>query len=232
MKTVLVVGGTQGVGLGIATHYAKQGYRTFLTSRSADRAKAVAENLQASLGADITGLALDLASPERVTDSLSEIAAVDRIVLAGSVRDYNSLAEFETTGATAIVVSKLVGNPAVVSSLRERLLPDSAILLFGGGAKDYPYPGSTTTGIVNAGIVGLVRTMSVELAPTRVNAIHSGPIGDSSFWSDKESALDNARRGVLTGRLTTTQDAVDASLFLLENPAVNGVNLQADGGRA
>jgi NAD(P)-dependent dehydrogenase (short-subunit alcohol dehydrogenase family) len=70
----------------------------------------------------------------------------------------------------------------------------------------------------------------VELAPIRVNSIHPSIIGDSPFWSDKPEVLETLRAGTLTGRLPTMGDVVDAAAFLLENPAVNGVDLVLDGG--
>jgi NAD(P)-dependent dehydrogenase (short-subunit alcohol dehydrogenase family) len=83
---------------------------------------------------------------------------------------------------------------------------------------------------VNAGVLGMVRTLSVELAPIRVNSIHPSIIGDSPFWSDKPEVLETLRAGTLTGRLPTMSDVAEAAAFLLENPAVNGVDLVLDGG--
>ena len=60
------------------------------------------------------------------------------------------------------------------------MTPDASILLFGGQAFRIPYPGSTTVTTVNGGVDGLVSTMVVELAPSRVNAIHPGIVGDSA----------------------------------------------------
>ena len=94
--------------------------------------------------------------------------------------------------------------------------------------RDRPYPGSTTVSSINAGVIGMVRTLSVELAPIRVNSIHPGIVGDSPFWAGKP--LDAIVANTLTGRLATMADVVNASVFLLENNAVNGVDLVVDGG--
>ena len=74
---------------------------------------------------------------------------------------------------------KLVGYTAVVGALRDRLAEDGSVVLFGGRAKDRPYPGSTTVSTVNGGVSGMVRSLAVQLAPRRVNAIHPGIVGDS-----------------------------------------------------
>ena len=84
---------------------------------------------------------------------------------------------------------KLVGYTEVVHTLRSRLTDDASIVLFGGMAKERPYPGSTTVTTVNGGVVGLTRTLVEELKPLRVNSIHPGVVGDSPYWSEKPAAI-------------------------------------------
>jgi NAD(P)-dependent dehydrogenase (short-subunit alcohol dehydrogenase family) len=83
---------------------------------------------------------------------------------------------------------------------------------------------------VNGGVTGLVHTLAVELAPRRVNGIHPGIVGDSPYWAGKDAALERTRERTPLGRLVTMDEVVDASIFLLENGGVNGVNLDVDGG--
>ena len=113
-----------------------------------------------------------------------------------------------------------------------RCCPASArtarIVIFGGLAKDRPYPGSTTVSSVNGGVTGLVHTLAVELAPIRVNAVHPGIVGDSPFWRGKD--LDRYVSRTPTTRLATMRDVADAVVFLLRNGSVSGVNLNVDGG--
>jgi NAD(P)-dependent dehydrogenase (short-subunit alcohol dehydrogenase family) len=97
-------------------------------------------------------------------------------------------------------------------------------------AKERPYPGSTTVTTVNGGVVGLTRTLVEELKPIRVNSIHPGIVGDSPFWAEKPAAIENYTAQTPTGRLACMADIVGAVSFLLENPAVNGVDLIVDGG--
>ncbi|WP_455908095.1 hypothetical protein [Streptomyces chartreusis] len=63
-------------------------------------------------------------------------------------------------------------------------VPGASVVLFGGLAKERPYPGSTVVTTFSAGITGLVKTLAVEMAPHRVNALHPGLIGDSPKWRD------------------------------------------------
>jgi NAD(P)-dependent dehydrogenase (short-subunit alcohol dehydrogenase family) len=143
-------------------------------------------------------------------------------------RDQNSVRDFDIDRALGLVTAKLVSYTELVHVLLGRLDDHSAILLFGGMAKERPYPGSTTVTTVNGGVVGLVRAMATELAPIRVNAIHPGIVADTPFWEGKP--LDHVLARTPTGRFVTTPDIVDAARFLLENRAVNAVDLRVDGG--
>ena len=84
---------------------------------------------------------------------------------------------------------------------------------------------------VNGGVTGLVRTLVIELAPRRVNALHPAIVGDSPQWKDMPEDRYNALvTRTPTGRLVTMAEVIDASRFLLENRAINGINLAVDGG--
>jgi NAD(P)-dependent dehydrogenase (short-subunit alcohol dehydrogenase family) len=221
---VVVVGGTGGIGREVARHYVEQSRRVVITGRDAERTAAIA----AELGGDATGIAFDLAEPESIADALSGVGAVDRLVLAAIARDNNPVKEYTIQGALYLTTMKLVGYTTTVHALLPSLSDDSSVVLFGGRAKDRPYPGSTTVTTVNGGVSSLIRTLAVELGPIRFNAIHPGIVGDSPFWEGKP--LDAVISRTPTGRLATMAEVVDATVFLLENRAVNGVNLYVDGG--
>ena len=91
-----------------------------------------------------------------------------------------------------------------------------------------PYPCSTTVSTVNGGVIGLMHTLIVELAPVRVNMIHPGIVGDGPYWRDRD--LSHVVGRTPRGRLARMADIVDAVAFLLCNPAVNGVSLNVDDG--
>jgi len=224
MSSVVVVGGTAGIGFEIARHYAQDGHRVTLTGRDAARAAAAAEEI----GGDATGLALDLAVPHSIRDALAGIGTVDSLVLAAIERDVNSVTNYDIDLALRLVTLKLVGYTEVVHTLQSRLAPDSAIVMFGGLAMQRPYPGSTTVSTVNGGVIGLMHALIVELKPIRVNVIHPGIVADSPYWRDRDLSQVVARTPC--GRLAQMADIVDAVAFLLRNPAVNGVSLNVDGG--
>jgi NAD(P)-dependent dehydrogenase (short-subunit alcohol dehydrogenase family) len=225
--SVVVVGGTSGLGLEVARHYAGQGREVVLSGRDRQRADAAA----AGLGGKARGIALDLAEPAELADRLAGVDGVGHLVLAAIERDENKVRSFDLEGATRLATLKLVGYAETIHQLAPRMDPDGAVVLFGGRAKDRPYPGSTMVSTVNGGVTGLVHSLAVELAPIRCNAIHPGIVGDSPYWSAKgEPALEPVRNRTPSKRLVTMEDIVGAVVFLLENRSVNGENLHVDGG--
>jgi len=226
-KRVVVVGGTQGLGREVAQAYAGDGHDVVVTGRERARADAAA----AEIGGGARGAAFDLAEPETIAGGLAEVGDVDHLVLAAIERDSNSVAAYDIAAALRLVTLKLVGYTEVVHALGSRLGRDSSILIFGGLARDRPYPGSTTVTTVNGAVTSLVRTLVIELAPVRVNALHPAIVGDSPQWRD----MAPERRQALVqrtpiGRLVTMAEIVTASRFLLECEAINGINLLVDGG--
>jgi NAD(P)-dependent dehydrogenase (short-subunit alcohol dehydrogenase family) len=225
MSSVLVVGGTSGIGREVARYFADHGDHVTLTGRDASRAAAVA----GEIGGDTTGLALDLAVPHGIAPALAGIDVVDNLVLAAIDREVSTtVRDYDIDLAQRLVTLKLVGYPEVVHALRSRLAADAAIVMFGGLAMLRPYPGSNTVSTVNGGVIGLMNTLIVELAPIRINVIHPGIVGDSPYWRDRDLGPVVARTPC--GRLAQMADIVDAVAFLLRNPAVNGVSLNVDGG--
>ena len=224
--SVVVVGGTRAMGMEIVRHYARAGRDVVLTGQTpANVANAVAE-----VGGKTRGITFDLAQPETIAGALADVGPVSRLALVAIDRDNNSTADYSIERAIRLVTLKLVGFTTVVSVLRGRLTDDASLVLFGGMAKERPYPGSTTVTTVNAGVVGLVRTLVEELKPVRVNSIHPGVVGDSPYWAEKPAAIAHYTSQTPIGRLARMDEVVGAVVFLFENTAVNGVELIVDGG--
>ena len=224
MAATVVIGGTSGLGKEVARHYAGAGHEVILSGRDPARARSIAEEI----GGNTSGIALDLTRPKELAGALSEVGPVQHLVLAAIDRDNNTVKDYNIDSAIGLVVSKLVGYSEVIHTLSDRLADNSAIVLFGGQARERPYPGSTTVTTINGGVTSMVRTLAIQLAPTRVNAIHPGIVGDSPYWSGKN--LDGVIARTPGGKLATMEDITGAVVFLLENRGTNGVNLNVDGG--
>jgi len=224
VTTSVIVGGSSGLGRNLAEHLAARGDTVIITSRTSDRAAAIA----AEIGPNVTGLAVDLADPKGIEAALANVESVDNLVITAIVQANNTLVDFDIDNAIAAITVKLVGYTETVRVLSNRFTPTASVVLFGGVAKDRPYPGSTIVTTFNAGLSGLVKTLAVELAPHRVNVIHPGVVGDSPKW--KKVADHPAIPRTPIGRLVTMDEIVDATEFLLRNTGINATELNVNGG--
>ncbi|HVA42264.1 MAG TPA: SDR family oxidoreductase [Acidimicrobiales bacterium] len=224
MTASVVVGGSSGLGRVIASRLADRGDDVVITSRDQDRADAVSKEI----GGATRGMALDLSRPETIADRLADIDAVDNLVVTAIEQNPNSLDHFDLDAAVRSVTIKLVGYVETVRVLRPRFRTGASVVLFGGVAKERPYPGSTIVTAFNGGVTGLVKTLALEIAPHRVNAVHPGVVGDSPKWRDVPDHPHVVRTPI--GRLVTMAEVAGAVEFLLANSGVNAHDLFIDGG--
>ena len=222
----MIVGGTSGIGRVLAQNYADRGRQVVVTGRDSARAEQVAQEI----GGSTSSAAFDLSDPHCIAEALAGAERVDHLVLSAIERDVNTILEYDLERAIKLATLKLVGYTEVVHCLQPKMHDDSSIVMFGGLAKDRPYPGSTTVTSVNGAVETMVRTFALELAPVRVNAIHPGIVGDSPYWEGKSEVLEGVKARTPIGRTITMAEVANAVEFLLENRAVNGVNLAVDGG--
>jgi NAD(P)-dependent dehydrogenase (short-subunit alcohol dehydrogenase family) len=228
LGTVVVVGGTCDIGKRLAMHYANKGHRVVVTSRDAERARTAAREI----GGDTLGIAVDLSQPHSIASAFTDIEDVQHLALVALYRDNNTVRDYNIDEAVKLVTLKLVGYTECVHQLLPKFRGDASIVIFGGLAGAQPYAGSTTITTVNGGVSTLINTLALELAPIRVNAIHPGQVADTPNWMSKpKELLDNLRSRTALGRLVTIEDVIHATVFLLENRGITGVNLRVDGGR-
>jgi NAD(P)-dependent dehydrogenase (short-subunit alcohol dehydrogenase family) len=228
---MVVVGGTSGIGLAVAQGAHARGCQVTIAGRGAERAADIAR----SIGPGVIGLPIDLEDAASIRAALSDGPAIDHLVLTSIHRLATSVKDFNIVEANRLAHVKLTGYVEAVSAALPRLKPTSAIMLFGGLAKANPYVGSTMISIVNGGIVGMTKTMAVELAPIRVNSVSPGLVADSPRW---ESAVKQGGSAIVDAMIARTparrpalmDDIVHAVFFLLDNRAVNGIDLEIDGG--
>jgi len=226
--TVVIVGGTCDLGRHLARHYADAGNHVVVTSRDAGRAREAAKEI----GGDTVGIAVNLADPHSIAGDMDGVDNVLHLALLALHRDENKVREYNIDEAIKLVTLKLVSYTECVHVLYPKMNEDSSILIYGGLARQQPYPGSTTITTVNGGVSTLINSLALELAPIRVNAIHPGQVGDTPVWAAKPQAvLDDLKARTALGRLVTIEDVTHAAVFLLENRGVTGVNLRVDGGR-
>jgi NAD(P)-dependent dehydrogenase (short-subunit alcohol dehydrogenase family) len=224
MTVSVIVGGTGGLGRMLAQRFADRGDEVVITSRTRATAEAAAEEI----GGHTRGLALDLVHPETIADALADVTEVDNLVITAVEQTPNSIRELDIAAAVRVVTIKLVGYAETVRVLHPRFRPGASVVLFGGVAKERPYPGGTMITVINGGVSGLLKTLAIEIAPHRVNAIHPGIVGDSPKWRGVPNHPAVPRTPI--GRLVTMAEVADAVDFLLTNTGINAQDLHVNGG--
>jgi NAD(P)-dependent dehydrogenase (short-subunit alcohol dehydrogenase family) len=228
--TTVVVGGTRAIGLEICRYFVLRGDPVVLTGKDPANVEAAVSELRGLAAGPVDGVTFDLAEPEAIGPALASVGTVRHLVLAAIDRDANSIRDYDIGRAIRLATLKLVGYAEVIHVLLDRMPESASLVLFGGLAKERPYPGSTTVSSVNGGVVGLTRSLVEELRPRRVNSLHPGIVGDSPYWATKPEAIERAIASTPTSRLATMADVVGATVFLLENGAMNGTELFVDAG--
>jgi len=102
---VLIVGGTHGLGLELAKHFAGKDHDVIVTGRDPQRAAAAAREI----GDGTRGLGFDLAEPAQIAPALKDVGPVHHLVLAAIERDENKIREYDVSRALRLVTLKLVG---------------------------------------------------------------------------------------------------------------------------
>ena len=160
---IVVVGGCDGIGLAIARAAHTLGCPVTITGRGVERTGAAA----ASIGPGVKGVALDLLDSASIASAVASLDPIDHMALTPVHPGNSSVSAPDSKDWAQAAQVKLVAYLQVVNAALPKLKPSSSIVLFGGVAKSRPYPGSTMVSIVNGGIVGMTRTLAIELAPIR-----------------------------------------------------------------
>ncbi|PRY59278.1 NAD(P)-dependent dehydrogenase (short-subunit alcohol dehydrogenase family) [Knoellia remsis] len=225
---VVIVGGTQGLGLEIARAAAARGQRVTVAGRDAEKAEKAAADIGIDAVAGICDLT-DWSSLERFFDGVDTI---DHLILAALDRDQNDIKDFRPDDAAKTSLMKNVGYAASVHYALPKLDPGGSVLMFSGLSMWRPMPGSTTISMANAGVVGLANSLAVQIAPVRVNVITPGVVMGTLAVDEADPVraeqYERLRQRTPGKRLPQTADIVSAAFALTDNPGINASNLVVD----
>ena len=216
---VLVIGGSSGIGLATARLCVANGWDVVVASRNPDRADVAADKV-----------ALDLTDDAAVRTALSQLGPIDHLVSSTVARAGGLAKELDLDAARFAFETKLWGPLAAIQATDVR----RSIVLLSGVAASTPMRGASSTAAVNGAVEALVRTLAVELAPVRVNAVSPGVI-DTPTWAampaDQREVLFSRLAGELpAGRVGAAEDVAGGIWHLLTNDFVTGTVLHVDGG--
>lgn len=228
--TVLVIGGTSGIGLGVATAVADRGATPIVVSRrrsSVDRALA-------ELPAGARGTTVDLTDSGALDRLVAEVGDVDHLVYtAGEPLEMTALAELTSEVVIAFFQTRFIGALSVARVFGPRLREGGSITLTSGTAAWSPGYGvlpSSLCGAMNA----LTTALAVELAPIRVNAVAPGlirtPLWDAMSEADRQALYEQEAQRVPLGRVGEVADVARAYVYCMEQAFSTGTVVTVEGG--
>ncbi|GAB2929031.1 SDR family oxidoreductase [Rhodococcus aerolatus] len=227
-QKIVVVGGTSGMGRAVAEAAVADGAEVVVVGRDAARAGAVA----AELGA--TGVACDLTDPASIDALAEQVGPLDHLVLSAATLSYGPFLEMDVDEARAVLDGKFWGYYLAVRALAPQLSEQGSITLFSGVAAVRPDSGTTIVTAVNAAIEGLARSLAIELAPRRVNAVSPGVVQTPSWAhlseSERQDTFDQLADSLPVGRVGQPADVAHAVLELASNGYTTGEVRTVDGG--
>ncbi len=229
-KSVLVVGGSSGIGLAVAREALARGAEVVIAARS----QVKLDDAAATLGSRVRTVAIDVGREEDVARLFEAVPSYDHLVVTAVDPGYQPILELDLAVARRIIDSKLIGALLLAKHGTRRARPGGSITLTGGIAAERPSPNGAIVAAVNGALVSLARALALELAPLRVNVVSPGwidtPVWDKVAGAGKSAAFESMARRLPTGRIGRADEVAHAIAFLMENELSTGSVLHVDGG--
>lgn len=230
--TLVVIGGTSGIGLRTAQLAAADGVRVIVGGRDRQRLDAALATLPASA----SGRAVDATSRASLRAFFAAIPSVDMLFTPGTCYTVSPFETEDEAAAHSPFDGKFWPQYWAVHAALPVLSANASVLLMSGAASARPIKGGATYAAANAAIEGLARGLATDLAPRRVNAIAPGTT-DSALWQARpaelrETAYAHYRAVTLLGAVAAVEDVAQAAWFALTNRFTTGNTLYVDGGYA
>lgn len=236
--SVLVVGGSSGIGRAAADLLAGLGARVVLTARDRTRADAVAQQVrsgrpQRTTADAVTGAAVDVADADAVESLFADHGPFDHVyvsaatVVTGPVSAPLPTLELNFT-------SRVLGGYHVARAAASHLPADGSVTLTSGLFVHRPAAGTALAAASLGAVEALTRALAVELRPLRVNCVRPGntdtPLFRGFVGSQSPADVDAAGAGMPLGRVADAAEVAAAALFCMANPYVTGSVVTVDGG--
>jgi NAD(P)-dependent dehydrogenase (short-subunit alcohol dehydrogenase family) len=228
-KRVLVIGRGSGIALAITQAARAQGAQVIVAGRSPE---ALTEAYKGDPGVTIE--TVDLTDDVTINALAERVGKVDHIVTTASARARGLIGELDRDAIRLSFDTKVIGPLMLASAFRERINAGGSILIFSGIAAFKIEAGTLAVAITNGAADTLTRSLAVELAPIRVNAMCPGVI-DTGAWDGLGDERKNKLFTEMTernpaGRIGTASEIAEAAMLALTNGFMTGVTLYVDGG--
>jgi NAD(P)-dependent dehydrogenase (short-subunit alcohol dehydrogenase family) len=221
-KKVVVVGGSSGIGLGVAAFALQKGAELVIVGRSRQKLEA-AERTLSEAGRRIARFAADMTDEVEIARLFDEVGAFDHLVsTAGTAPPGDPIQQTDIEVVRRFVDSKLLGAVLVAKHAARFLNPGGSMTFTSGINKDRPpVPGGAVVSAIAGSFSYFARALSLELAPTRELA------GQAKLDLFKGLA---AR--LPAGKIATPADIASAYVFAMESDFTTGQTLHVDGGQS
>ncbi len=227
-KSVLVVGGSSGIGLGIAQVAAGEGAQVTIASRSQRKLDAAL----ATLGASAKASVLDAGKDAEVDAFFGDGRKWDHVVTSAGMGGRGALPSIEMKTAYAAMDAKFWVYFRVARAAK---IAEGGTLTFVSGSLGTKAAfGSALVSATNAAVEALGRGLALDLAPVRVNVISPGVV-DTPLWNQfseerRKEFFATTSQKLPARRIGQPRDIGHAVLFAMTNPFLTGQVIQVDGG--
>ncbi|MCB6184888.1 SDR family oxidoreductase [Leeia sp. TBRC 13508] len=231
-QTVLIIGGSSGIGFHVAEKVAQQGGNLILVGRNADRLATAKESLSKYMGEVDTFIA-DAHDETAITQLFDQVPAFNHLVsMVGDVMGGGFMTA-ELSVIRHVIESKFFANVRIAQLAGKKIQASGSMVFTSGTGGRAHHACASYVG--NMGINALVEGLAVELAPAiRVNAV-SPTWTVTPFWRnmpEEQKAATQAHFSHLIplGRTATMDELADGYIFMMQNQFVTGQHLAIDGG--
>ena len=230
-RTVVVLGGSGGIGLETARQARTGGADVVLVGRDPERLARAAANLDAAGVA-----AFDATDPQALHAFFAERPApVDHVMVTAGGNYYTRLAELDFAQANRLVDEHLWLPLHLARAVIGRIRPTGTLVFMGGTGGRRPGPGQLLSGALTAAMPALVANLALELAPVRVNLIAAGfvdtPLSARLLGDDLDRRREQLRATLPIGRVVGPDDVAALAVHLMSNTALTGATYDIDGGQ-
>ena len=231
-QTAVVVGGSSGIGLASARALLAQGADVTIVGRSKERLTKAAD----TLGSGVSTAAVDCADESATATFFEGVKSLDHLVisLAGGAA-LGPFTEVPVQGVRETFDGKFWPYLIAMHHGAKRLSDSGTITLVTGASAIAAVPTTASLGAVNGALEGVIKTLAVELAPRRVNAVSPG-LTDTEAWSRipddiREGMYAQSAADTPVGRIGQPEDVANAVLACIQNGFLTGLVLPCDGGK-
>ena len=229
-QTVVVIGGSAGIGLETARRAREEGGKVILTARDPDRLHRVGVELGAGIAA------FDATDFKRLGSFFDELPTpIDHVLVTGPGPYYAPLAEFDVEKARRDVDAHLLLPLQVARNAVGKVRPGGTLLFMGGTGGRRTAVGLSFISALTAALPALTKNLALELAPIRVNLIAAGfvdtPLSAALLGDQLDARREQLHRTLPIRRVVSPADIAALAIHLMTNTALTGATFDIDGGQ-